>query len=273
MPRDYDVSNTLPARYADRHLLYQWSVQVPEFEVKFMDRIFRKMRGRKPLRMREDFCGTGLLCRDWVRSGRERVAVGLDLDRSTLDWGLKHNIEPLGKAAARVDMREVDVRTVTDPVSDIACAYNFSWFLMHPQPTLVDYFRTVRESLAPDGLFFLDCYGGWEAQQVVEEPRLIETPHGMFTYTWEQASYDPINNTAVCHIHFELKGGKYLRKAFTYEWRIYTPAEARDALLAAGFRDCIVYWDRSADPEVDYYRVTTTAENQPGWLAYIVGVV
>ena len=52
MPRDYDVSNTLPARYADRHLLYQWSVQVPEFEVKFMDRIFRKMRGRKPLRMR-----------------------------------------------------------------------------------------------------------------------------------------------------------------------------------------------------------------------------
>ena len=268
-----DVSNTLPARYDDKHRLYQWSVQVPEFEVKFMDRVFKKLRGRRAHTLREDFCGTGLLCAEWVRANRKHEAVGLDLDRDTLDWGLEHNIAPLGKAAERVDLREADVRSVTRPGCDIVCAYNFSWFLIEPVNELAEYFRRVKDSLAPDGLVFLDCYGGWEAQQVVEEPRLVETPEGIFTYTWEQASFDPINNTALCHIHFELKGGRRLKKAFTYEWRLYSPVEAREAFLAAGFSDCIVYWDRSEDPDVDLYWPTARAENQPGWLAYIVGVV
>jgi len=266
-----DPENTLPARYADRHQLYQWSVQVPEFEVTFMDRVYRKHNGRRPLLLREDFCGTGLLASKWVDSHRKRRAIGLDLDTGTLAWGQEHCVAPLGEAASRVELREADVRTVTDPAADVICAYNFSWFLLYPQPSLVDYFRHVLASLAPDGLFFLDCYGGWEAQQQVEEPRLVETPHGMFTYTWDQASYNPIDGTAECFIHFELKGGKRLRKAFSYHWRLYSLAECRDALLAAGFRDCVVYWDVSDDPEVDRYRPATRAESQPGWLAYIVG--
>ena len=267
-----DASNTLPARFDDRHLLYQWSVQVPEFEVKFMDRVFRKLRGRRAHSLREDFCGTGLLCAEWVRSHKKNRALGLDLDRPTLDWGLEHNIAPLGKDTDRVELREADVRNVTEQV-DLVCAYNFSWFLMNPAKQLTRYFKKLRKSLGPDGLVFLDCYGGWEAQQVVEEPRLVETDEGMFTYTWEQAGFDAINNIARCHIHFELAGGRRLKKAFTYEWRLYSPAEAREAFLAAGFSDCIIYWDYSDDPELDLYRPAKKAENQPGWLAYIVGVV
>jgi SAM-dependent methyltransferase len=267
-----DIDNTLPARYADRHLLYQWAVQVPEFEVRFMTRQFKKLRGRPARIMREDFCGTGHLSCEWVRAHRKNRAFGLDLDRQTLDWGLRQNVAPLGKAADRVSLELADVRTVTDPPADVVCAYNFSWFLIHPFDNLVDYFRTVRRSLADDGLFFMDCYGGWEAQQVMEEPRLVETPEGMFTYTWEQKSFDAISNIANCAIHFELDG-KRLRKAFTYEWRLYSPAEARDALRAAGFSDVIVYWDRSSDPDHDDYRPAARAESQPGWLAYIVGVV
>ncbi len=268
-----DAENTLPRRFDDRHLLYQWSVQVPEFEVRFMDRTFKKLRGRRPLTLREDFCGTGIVCCEWVRRRKDRTSLGLDLDRPTLDWGRRHNVAKLGRGADRVELREADVRSVTNPPADVVCAYNFSWFLMHPFATLVDYFRQVRASLAPDGLMFLDCYGGWEAQQLVSEPRLVETPEGMFTYTWEQADYNPIDNVALCYIHFELAGGRTLRKAFTYEWRLYSPAEARDALLAAGFSDCIIYWDTSLDPEVDLYRPARRGENQPGWLAYIVGVV
>ncbi|MEZ4386349.1 MAG: class I SAM-dependent methyltransferase [Candidatus Krumholzibacteriia bacterium] len=267
-----DAENTLPARFADRHILYQWSVQVPDFEVSFMARQFKKLRGRPARRMREDFCGTACLSAAWVRAHKRNEALGLDLDRDTIDWGLLHNVAPLGKAAARVHLYEADVRNVTEPLADVACAYNFSWFLIHPYPELVAYFSAVRRSLAADGLFFMDCYGGWEAQQVMEEPRLIETPEGNFTYTWEQASYDPINNIACCHIHFELHG-KRMRKAFTYEWRLYSLAEARDALLAAGFSDVRIFWDHSSDPEVDHYRQATRVENQPGWLAYIVGVV
>jgi hypothetical protein len=268
-----DAENTLPRRFDDRHLLYQWSVQVPKFEVEFMDRVFARLRGRKARLLREDFCGTGLLCCEWVRRRKDREALGLDLDRDTLDWGMKHNVHALGSAAARVTLQQSDVRTVTTPAADVVCAYNFSWFMMHPYSSLVDYLRVVRESLAQDGLLFLDCYGGWEAQQDVIEPRLIETPEGMFTYTWEQESFNPIDNIARCHIHFELAGGRTLRKAFSYEWRLYSLAEARDALLAAGFSDVVVYWDVSQDPEIDMYRPAKRGQNQPGWLAYIVGVV
>lgn len=267
-----DPDNTLPARFADRHVLYQWAVQVPDFEVQFMTRQFKKLRDRPARTMREDFCGTGILACEWVKAHRKNTAIGLDLDEPTLAWGLEHNVSPLGKAASRVDLRQADVRTVTDPPVDVVCAYNFSWFLIHPYEALVEYFKAARRSLADDGLMFMDCYGGWEAQQVVEEPRLVETPEGMFTYTWEQAAFDPISNHASCYIHFELDG-KRMRKAFSYEWRLYSLAEARDALLAAGFRDVVIYWDRSSDPDVDDYRPTKKAENQPGWLAYIVGVV
>lgn len=265
-----DAENTLPASYADRHKLYQWSVQVPEFEVEFMAEQFEKLRGRPASLMREDFCGTGILAANWVKLRDHHHAIGLDLDRETLDWGLEHNIKPLGELASRIDLREADVRTVTEP-ADIVCAYNFSWFLIYPTADLVEYFKIVRQSLKPDGLMFMDMYGGWEASQVVEEPRLIETDHGNFTYTWQQKKFDPINNVAKCHIHFELDGLR-MKKAFTYKWRLYTPAECREALLAAGFKDVIVFWDHSDDPDNDDYRPTTKADNQPGWLAYIVGV-
>jgi SAM-dependent methyltransferase len=266
-------ANTLPAEYADRHLLYQWSVQAPEYEVRFMDRIFQERRGRQALTMREDFCGTAFLSAAWVKSDPQRTALGLDLDGPTLQWGRQHNLAPLGADVTRVTLRQQDVRTVTTPPSDVACAFNFSFFLLHPMPELVAYFIKVRESLKPDGLFFLDCYGGWDAQQRVTEPRLVEVDEGIFTYTWHQESYNPIDNTTRCHIHFELAGGVKMRRAFTYDWRLYTPAEICDALKAAGFAKTIVYWDISEDEDEDIYEVTESAENQPGWLAYLVGEV
>jgi SAM-dependent methyltransferase len=266
-------ANTLPAKYADRHLLYQWSVQAPEYEVRFMDRIFQERRGRQALSLREDFCGTAFLSAAWVASDPQRTAVGLDLDGPTLQWGREHNLAPLGADASRVTLRLQDVRSVTKPRLDAACAFNFSYFLLHPMPELVAYFTKVRASLKPDGLFFLDCYGGWDAQRRVTEPRLVEVDEGVFTYTWHQESYNPIDNTTRCHIHFELAGGVKMRRAFTYEWRLYTPAEICDALKAAGFTKTIVYWDISEDDDEDIFEMTESAENQPGWLAYLVGEV
>jgi hypothetical protein len=66
-------------------------------------------------------------------------------------------------------------------------------------------------------------------------------------------------------------GRKKLRKAFTYEWRLYTPAEVRDALAAAGFKRSTVLWDISEDEDEDIYEPAESAENQPGWLAYVIG--
>jgi len=255
----------------DKHLLYQWSVQNPDDEVQFMERVYRTRRGTRPWILREDFCGTAHTACHWVKSHPRRQALGLDLDAETLDWARQNNVAPLGDAAERVDLRLKDVRTTTRPLADVACALNFSYYLFDQLAELTAYFRKVRRSLAPGGVIVLDNYGGWESQQVKEEPRRVKTPRGSFTYIWHQADFNPINNKALCHIHFKFSDGKMWRKAFTYDWRLYTPAEVCDALLAAGFRNVEVYWDHEDDTEKEEdYRVARRAENTPGWLTYVV---
>ena len=46
------------ADLADRHLLYEDSVQCAEAELDFVDGEFRRLRGRQGHVLREDFCGT-----------------------------------------------------------------------------------------------------------------------------------------------------------------------------------------------------------------------
>jgi SAM-dependent methyltransferase len=255
----------------DRHRLYEWSVQNADYEVEFIDKVFRRQRGRRPLRLREDFCGTALLSAEWVKSRGDREAVGLDLDRETLAWANRYNLSALDGAVERIKLLERDVRAVTRPRCDVVCAFNFSYYLLNPLPTLVEYFQQVRRSLRKDGMVFLDCYGGWESQQLLEEPREIEGPEGTFTYVWDQAGFNPIDNMATCYIHFEVPGRKRIKKAFTYHWRLYSIPEVRDALAMAGFTASHVYWDRSEDEDVDDYRKARKAANTPGWLAYIIG--
>jgi cyclopropane fatty-acyl-phospholipid synthase-like methyltransferase len=208
---------------------------------------------------------------EWVRSRKNRRAIGLDLDSATLAWGDRHNRLSLGSRSGNLELRLQDVRSVTRPRADVICAYNFSYFLVHPQAELVDYFRYVRRSLTPDGMFFLDAYGGWESQQVMSEKRRIDSPQGKFTYIWDQSSFNPIDNLTRCHIHFEFDNGERLKRAFTYHWRLYSPAEVCDALGEAGFSRARVFWDRSPDEDTEIYKPTKRAENTPGWLAYIVG--
>ena len=40
------------AKTADKHELYQHSVQDPEFEVAFISRVYRKLRGKKAMTLR-----------------------------------------------------------------------------------------------------------------------------------------------------------------------------------------------------------------------------
>ena len=268
MPKKY----TLSRKKADRHLLYQWSVQDPEQEIDFILAQYKKRnhRSRSPKILREDFCGTALVASQWVKGHPDRRSLGLDLDEATLEWGRQHNIAPLGKDADRVDLRQRDVRTVTQPKADVVAAMNFSYFVFYPVSELIKYFRFVRRSMAPGGIFILDCYGGWESQQVMRERRTIEAPEGTFGYFWDQADYDPINNRTLCHIHFEFKGNHRWKKAFTYDWRLYTLPEIRDALTAAGFINVQVFWDYEEDEDLSDYRPAPTAENSAGWIAYIV---
>lgn len=268
--RTNGIGNASPkysARTADKHELYQLSVQATEHEIAFIERVYRSVFKRRPLDVREDFCGTALFCGAWVKSHPERTAIGVDISGETLAWGQERNIEPLGDAKLRVKLLEEDVRNVRKARHEVINAMNFSYSVFQTRDELRGYLQAVRRSLKPDGLFIMDAYGGWESQQPMREPRKVAAG---FTYVWDQSTFDPITHSVTNYIHFEFKDGSKLNEAFTYEWRYWTLPELQELLSEAGFKQIRVYWDVAPDDEEENYKVLTNAENQPGWLCYLV---
>ena len=56
---------------ADKHELYEQSVQNVENEVEFLQATFKSLSGRTGYLFREDFCGTAAASCQWVRQGTE----------------------------------------------------------------------------------------------------------------------------------------------------------------------------------------------------------
>jgi hypothetical protein len=253
------------AARADKHLLYQQSVQCPEAEVHFFNKVFRKKRGRKPMTMREDFCGTAYLSTEWCSSHKRRTAVAIDLDGPTLEWGRKNvlaKVEP--NVRERVSLHQANVLDGVGPKVDITCGMNFSYFIFKQRQQLIDYLKVVHAGLNDDGIFICELYGGTEAITEIEEEREIDG----FTYIWEQASFNPITRETLCHIHFEFSDGSRLKKAFTYDWRLWTIPEVRECLVEAGFSTSEVWWE---DIEKGgKYCLSDCEENQEGWLVYVI---
>jgi hypothetical protein len=260
------------AAVADRHRLYERSVQCPQAEVDFIDQTYRKMRGRSARHLREDFCGTAAVCCEWVRRRKTNRAAGVDTDRGVLDWGRSNNLARLAAAQAeRVRLVQEDVRKVDLGAQDVICAMNFSYWLLKERGALLEYFRRVRGALEDDGVFFLDAYGGYDSYRVITEERAIEDEEGAFTYVWEQELYEPISGRLVCHIHFALPDGSRLERAFSYDWRLWSLPEIRELLAEAGFRRVICYWqgwDDNGDPDGVFVPVEE-GEPDAGWIAYL----
>jgi SAM-dependent methyltransferase len=257
------------AEQADIYELYEEAVQSVEAEVEFLNDTFRKIRGREPLSFREDFCGTASAACAWVRSGSRRHAFGVDIDPAVLEWGRKHRVGRLPETArARVRLLNDDVmKAVTEPV-DIVAAFNFSYWIFTTREAMRDYFRRAREALNPDGVLFLDAFGGSEAHEVMKE----KTKHKGFTYVWDQAVFEPVTSRIVCYIHFKFPDGSKLKKAFTYDWRLWTLPELSELLTEAGFSKVSVYWEGDdGDGEGNgEFSVATTGEADPAWIAYVV---
>jgi len=71
--------------------------------------------------LREDFCGSALICGVWCRGDVRRTATGLDVDGDALAWGCRENGAGLlgeGGDAARLCLLRCNV---LDPVSGAAC--------------------------------------------------------------------------------------------------------------------------------------------------------
>ena len=259
------------ARNADKYELYQLAVNSPETDVDFLVDTYRKIRGKAPRHLREDFCGTAALSAEWIRRGEDRTAEGYDIDPEPVEWGRLHNFEPLGSAAQRMSFRLEDVLHPSRRRPDVRVAANFSYWLFHTRRELLGYARAARADLAPGGLFVLDLYGGPESMSEQEERRSIGK--GM-TYVWDQKRYYPGSGMYDCAIHFEFKDGSRMKNAFTYTWRYWLLTEIKDVLEEAGFRAVDSYFE-GTDPENPEegdgnFKKDPKGENCEAWIGYLV---
>ena len=264
------IKAKLNARNADKHLLYEQSVQDPASDVKFMHRVFSKERGRVPLSLREDFCGTGYLCAEWAQSNKERHAIGLDLDEPTMQWGRARHLQPMGEAGRRVSLRKGNVLDGAAEPFDIITAFNFSYCCLLERPTMLAYMKRAYAELVDDGIYFLDIHGGPECLEEMEET----TRHKGFTYVWDQGPYDAITNLTQRHIHFRFPDKSEMKRAFSYHWRPWQLSELRDILLEVGFLRVDVYWEGADEGGSGngIFRKKERAEDETSWVAYIVAV-
>ncbi len=264
------------AEQADIQELYEKSVQAPESDVEFYIDTYKALRGKEPMMLREDFCGTSLISLEWCKTDPKRTAISVDLDEATLEYGRKKHIEPAGKDISdRIQLVLANVMEVTEPKTDVTCAMNFSYWFFKTRDSLRDYFKLAHAGLKEDGILVLDIFGGTESMEEIEEEREVDDED--FEYIWDQHKFNPITHEMTCHIHFKFPDGSRLKRAFSYHWRMWTIPEVTELLQEAGFSKARVYWERFEDigdeDELEgtgEYEEVTEAENQEAWINYIV---
>ena len=266
----------------DRHVLYEAAVQGVEYDIDLFQRIYRRHRGKRFTRLREDFCGTAALASAWVRRRPENEAWGVDIEREVLDWARAHRVPRMRNSAKRLRLIQADVRAAGAPKVDCVCAMNFSYWVFHQRRDLLAYFKSVRRSLRGGGVFVANAFGGTGAEKPLTERTRISPSQSAegdrvppFTYVWEQLTFNPIDHHLTCAIHFRFRDGTQMKRAFFYDWRLWTLPEIRDVMLEAGFKAVHFYiegWDDTHDLPDDTFRLRTRFENQHGWLACVVGL-
>ena len=150
----------------------------------------------------------------------------------------------------------------------MVCAFNFSYCVFHERHDLLRYFRAARRSLAPEGVFLLDNHAGSSTLEASWDER----EHKGYTYVWEQKRVDGISHRGIRRIHFQFPDGTELRKAFTYDWRIWSLPELRDLAAEAGFRRTDVYlesFDEDGESTSDL-RKAKRFPNEDSWTPYLV---
>ena len=257
----------------DKYALYQLAVQEPEADIEFIDETFAARFGGTPHALREDFCAAAYLACEWVKHDDANRAWGIDLDTEALAWGQANNTEGFDESQSeRLTLIEGDVLDVRHDPVDVIVAFNFSYYCLQTRRELLRYFTAAYRNLGPDGLFVLDIYGGPEAQELVEET----TEHDDFNYVWDQDEFDPIQSRMVCYIHFERPSGKKrMKRAFAYDWRLWTILEVREALSEVGFAETEVYWEGVEEKTGEgdgVFTLEESAENTESWIAYVVGI-
>jgi hypothetical protein len=233
-------SSLLSSPRLDRYTCYELCVQQPHATAPFL----LAVHGGNAITLREDFCGTGGVCRAWAAmkpAGKRAFrAIGVDSDP-----------EPLQRlrGTPRVKAVPADVMAC-DVKADIISATNFPIGYWHTRKQLLAYLRATRRRLNPRGVFVADTYGGataftpgtltrdiWPQDPVLKGVRI--------RYTWQQREADPLTGLVEDALHFRAdRDGEVVYQqndAFVYHWRLWSITELRDAMHEAGFKRTEVY--------------------------------
>lgn len=239
----------------DKFACYELCVQSARHVAGFL----HGAHGARPVVLREDFCGTAGVSRRWVMDARKRgeraSAVCVDNDAPTLDRArrLAHDAGVAG-AMAFVECDATAAPSPDDPspgapgnpAPDAIFVGNFSIGYIHQRSRLVAYLRACKWRLDlgnagfGGGIFVCDAYGGAGAFRLGAIERRHPS-HGreVIRYHWEHEAADPRTGMVRNAISFrvELDGDVIaeLPRAFVYDWRLWSLAELRDAMLEAGF--------------------------------------
>ena len=252
---------------ADKFDCYQQSVQSPEHEIDVFEQVFRDQFDRKPMTLREDFCGTFAVCCEWAQSDDKREAWGTDLCPETLDWGKNNNLRKLKAVQAeRVKVLEQDVRDGNTPPVDVLAAQNFSFWIFKTREEVIDYFKVAHANLKDEGVMIMDMMGGRECyNDTITDKRTIVKGKKGFEYRWEQAYFNPVTSDCSFYIHFKFGDGSKMKRAFEYHWRFWTIPEVREMLKEAGFKNSLVYWekeDEDGDDTGEWEAAAEAANNE-----------
>ncbi|KAJ2400592.1 hypothetical protein GGI23_001937 [Coemansia sp. RSA 2559] len=264
---------------------------------------------RQAQSLREDFCGTAVLCAEWVNSNpcANRHAYGVDIDPEVIDYAKKHTLEQHIHGSdldGRIKLVCADVLSVcgddsraqgsnhigerTVPRVDMIASFNYAMCYFHKRRDLVRYLRHSLGNLNDFGLLFCDLFGGHEAvRSGVSRMRNV----GAFRYYFRQNSYDLVRSTIRFSLSFRMQDGSMLKDCFTYDFRVYSLCELREAMLEAGFDDVCVWmnvknssdFSEDGDSENDdekrgdagfgaFEELVTSSEMPESFNAYVVGV-
>ncbi len=253
----------------DKYFYYINSVQNPSGDAEFFRDTYKELKKKPAKTLREDFCGTFAICCEWVKLDKNHVATGVDLDKEPIEYGKKNYLTKLSdEQQSRITVLNKNVLDQGLPKSDIIVAQNFSYFLFKKRDQLKEYFSNCLKKLNDDGIFLIDCFGGSQCQEAIEE----ETEFENFSYFWDQLNFNPITNEADFAIHFKPKGKAKIENVFCYDWRLWSLPELREILEEVGFKKTQVYWEGTdKDGEGDgIFTPTEKGEECESWIAYIV---
>lgn len=242
----------------DRFECYELCVQSPRHVAQFLHAV----HGRNPLRLREDFCGTAAVSREWVSQGRElgetREAVGVDNDPDALRRAGEVNRACGLEDAIHLGQGDVLECAIQKARSwDVIFVGNFSIGYIHDRVALAWYVRASylrldwvkrRRGLKSDGVFVCDTFDGPGAFKEGSVTRIHPGRNGeVIRYTWEQREADALTAMVTCVLHFQVeRDGEVVARhpeAFVYRWRLWSIPELRDAMKQVGFSATEVYQD------------------------------